>query len=336
MASELAAGVGAALGIAALVGAGTAMLSGAAGPAAPAAATPGSVATVDREGSGIPQCDNYRTMPGDAFGYCLYKVAGGLPDVASVERVCGLAEEWEDECRHAWVAGKMNEDSAYDMDTLLGVCGENADCAFELLDFRPAELIDTQLERCRLHAREHADNCTGHAMQRWLLAGVDAEEVARVAAMPSAFPRKVGFWVAASVQCDGVGSCEGNPAVQAACEGQAEAFRRKPHACPAKTKAPLQPGSKPAGAVAGFSPGLAGGSGAPGGSVGGPATPGTAAGGPAVTGPATPGAPTPMGGPGTPPSGGATGPGSSGPTTPTPRVHHQPGTIPAGLPPRRR
>ena len=37
-----------------------------------------------------------------------------------------------------------------------------------------------------------------------------------LAAMPSAFPRKVGFWVAASVQCDGIGTCEGNAAVQAA------------------------------------------------------------------------------------------------------------------------
>ena len=326
MASQLAVGVGAALLIGGVVGAGTFALveSGAtvAASAPPAPTAAGPVATVDRAASGIPQCDNYRTMPGDAFGYCLYKVAGGLPDVASVERVCALAEEWEEECRHAWVAGKMNEDSPYDMDTLLGVCGENADCAFELLDFRPAERIDTQLERCRLFAMEHADNCTGHAMQRWLLAGVDAEEVARVAAMPSAFPRKVGFWVAASVQCDGIGTCEGNAAVQAACEGQVEAFSRKPHACPSKTKAPLQPGNKPAGAVAGFAGSKPGTGGAP---VGGPAT----------SGPATPGKPTPMGGPGQPPAGKA-GAGTGGPKKPTHRVHHQPGTIPAGRPPRPR
>lgn len=321
MASQLAVGVGAAVAIGVVVGIGTAALLSVPHGATVAPVDGAPAASVDREASGIAQCDNYRTMPGDAYGYCLYKVAGGLPDVASVERVCGLAESWEDECRHAWVAGKMNEDSPYDMETLLGVCGDNADCAFELLDFRPADLIDTQLERCRLYAREHADNCTGHAMQRWWHAGVDAEEVARVAAMPTAFPRKVGFWIAASVQCDGVGSCEGNAAVQAACEGQSEAFSRKPHSCPSKTKAPLQPGSKPAGAVAGFSPGLPGGQ----------QQPGTQ--GPTASGPATPGTPTPGNGPGTPPSG---QPGSTGPTTPSPRVHHQPGTIPAGLPPRPR
>lgn len=317
MASQLAVGVGAAVAIGVVVGLGTAALVATpvrgATTVTPSAGDPGG-ATVERAASGIPQCDNYRTMPGDAYGYCLYKIAGGLPDVPSVERVCGLAEEWEDECRHAWVAGKMNEDSPYDMQTLLDLCGTNADCAFELLDFRPAERIDDQLERCRLHAGKHAADCTGHAMQRWWHQGVDADEVARVAALPTAFPRKIGFWIAASVQCGGVGTCEGNEAVKAACEGQVESFTRKPNQCPSTTKAPLQPGSKPAAAVAGRNPGTPGGQG-----------------GPVASGPATPGDPPATGGPGTPPDGQG-----AGPKTPTPPRHHTPGTIPSGLPPRPR
>lgn len=317
MASQTAVGIAAAAVIVGVVAAGTLALGSAPGVATGPglAGSAGGAATVERPASGIPQCDNYRTVPGDTFGYCLYKVAGGLPDIASVNRVCALADDWADECRHAWVAGKMNADSAYSMEALLELCGDNADCAFELLDFRPAELVDDQLERCRLYAGKHAADCTGHAMQRWKLAGVDAEEVARVVALPTAFPRKVGFWAAVSVQCDGVGTCEGNGAVQAACEGQVEAFTRKPQTCPGNVKAPLQPGKTPAAAVAGRSPG--------GGSGGG-----------AVTGPSTPGDPPVAGGPTPPP--GAGQPGTGGPQTPTPPVHHQPGTIPSGLPPRPR
>ena len=177
------------------------------------------------DSAGIPQCDGYRSMA-DTYGYCLYKFAGGLPDEAAVERVCGMAGDWEDECRHAWVAGRMNPDSPFSTEALLRVCGENPDCAFELLDFRPADLVDDQLARCRDHAGRHASDCTGHAMQRWWLRGVDTDEVARVASMRTDFPRKVGFYLAVSVQCDEVGSCEGDPAVQDACERQVEAFSR--------------------------------------------------------------------------------------------------------------
>jgi len=324
MASQTIVGVATAAVILGVVAVGTVAMLEVAGPTPDIGAARGTGladTTAQMPASGIPQCDGYRAIP-ETYGYCLYKVAGGLPDVASVNRVCDLAGDWEDECRHAWVAGKMNAASPYAMDTLLEVCGDNADCAFELLDFRPAELIDDQLERCRLHAGVHADNCTGHAMQRWKLQGVDAAEVARVAAMPTAFPRKVGFWVAVSVQCDGVGTCAGNGAVQGACEGQVEAFTRKPQTCPANVKAPLQPGKTATGPVIGRSPGVPQGGG------------GLVGGGPATSGPSTPGKPTSEADPGTPATGGQ--PGMGGPKTPTPPVHHQPGTIPAGRPPRPR
>jgi hypothetical protein len=324
MASQTIVGVAAATLIFGVVALGTAVMLRVPGASVDTGGPPGADAAglgVLMPASGIPQCDGYRAIP-DTYGYCLYKLAGGLPDIDSVNRICALAGDWEGECRHAWVAGKMNADSPYAMDELLEVCGENDDCAFELLDFRPADLVDDQLERCRLHAGKHADNCTGHAMQRWKLRGVDAEEVARVAAMPTAFPRKVGFWIAASVQCDGVGTCEGNGAVQAACEGQSESFTRKPERCPANVKAPLQPGKTAAGAVKGRSPGVPQGGG------------GVVGGGPATSGPSTPGEPLAEGGPGTPAEGSE--PGTGGPKTPTPPVHHQPGTIPSGLPPRPR
>ncbi|MEC7949576.1 MAG: hypothetical protein VX265_18560 [Myxococcota bacterium] len=335
MASQTAVGAGAALSIVGIVAAGTLAISGSPRPAAELDPTPGGeplAATVEREPSGIPQCDAYRSLPGEAFGYCLYKIAGGLPDVASVNRVCGLAEDWEGECRHAWVAGKMNADSSFSMETLLEVCDKNADCSFELLDFRPSDLIDTQLERCRLYAGKHAADCTGHAMQRWKLQGVDEEEVARVAAQPSAFPRKVGFWLAASVECDSIGACDGNAAVQDACERQVEAFARKPEQCPSKVKAPLQRGKTAAGPREARAQGRPG-NGSVGGVVGGG---GVAGGGAVVPSPPTPG-PAPAGepksqrGPGSQRGG---KPGGGAATKRSPPVRHTPGTIPAGLPPR--
>ncbi len=339
MATELGAGLGAAGAIVGVVAVGTVLLLqvGATGSGGAGVATTAVVIDTPTgelmPASGHPVCDQYRHNA-EAYGYCLYTQAGGFPRPDDVDRLCPLAGEWESQCRHAWVAGRMEDDGQYEMEFLLDMCKGNPDCTFELLDFRPAPEIEVQLERCRKWAGQHADDCTGHAMQRWWQAGVDAEEVARVAAMPNPHPRKVGFWLAAAVQCQGVGACDGASAVQAACEGQVEAFTRKPERCPSATKAPLQPGNRPTGAVAGRGPG-AGGPGRAGGrqAPGGPPTPGP---GPnAANGPGTPGE-APAGvqhGPatpeGNPPDGGGT------PTPPPPRgSDHVPGTIPAGLPPR--
>lgn len=192
--------------------------------------------------SGIPECDVYRGVP-EAYGFCLYKRAGGFPSPEDVERICPLAGDWADECRHSWVAGRMSPDSGYEMEQLLDICGRNADCTFELLDFRPVDEIELQLERCRLYAMRHAPNCTGHAMQRWWMEEQpDAEEVARVASLPSAYPRKVAFWIAVSAQCYDVGSCEGDAGVQAACEAQSSSFERKPENCPPKEKVRINTG----------------------------------------------------------------------------------------------
>lgn len=325
-------GIGAAAAIVGVVGVGTALLltldlKASSGHAA-AATTALVIDTPTGElmpKSGHPVCDQYRHNAG-AFGYCLYTQAGGFPRPDDVDRLCPLAGEWETQCRHAWVAGRMEEGSGYELEFLLEMCKGNPDCTFELLDFRPAPEIEVQLARCRQWAGVHSDNCTGHAMQRWWQGGVDADEVSRVAAMPNPHPRKAGFWIAAAVQCQGIGSCDGDPAVQAACEGQVEAFTRKPERCPSATKSPLQPGNKPAGAVAGRMP-AGGGSPVPGGpnAANGPGTPG----GHASTG--TPGANSEHGTPDDAPPPGPGVPAEHGQRN----QEHVPGTIPAGLPPRR-
>jgi hypothetical protein len=349
MGHHLAGGIAAALGIVGVVAAGAAGLASLDLPEPHAVTTTGgggAQATELAPRSGIPQCDVYRGVP-EAYGFCLYKFSGGFPNPEDVARICPLAGEWADDCRHSWVAGRMSPDSGYEIEQLLEICGSNADCTFELLDFRPAAEIDLQLERCRLYAMQHAPNCTGHAMQRWWLEEKpDAEEIARVASLPSAYPRKVGFWIAASVECYDVGTCEGSPAVQAACEGQATSFARKPENCPSKEKArlntggvgpdggqlqpgePMPPGTPPA---AGRPPGR------PVNSPGGAPAPG---GGGAAAGQNGNGAATGQNGDG---AGGANGGNGGGagngaqdgaaPGTPPkrPKIRHQPGTIPSGV-----
>ena len=187
----------------------------------------------------LPQCARYESEDPDLYGYCIYKYAGGFETVEQVNRLCGLAGKWENDCRHAWVAGRMNVSSGVDMDLLLEVCATNADCAFELLDFRPSNEVSVQIKRCNTHAGIHAGNCIRHAMQRWYYTKPSEAEVARVAAMPTSHPDKVGYWVAAMVQCQGVGECPEGTTLGNQCRSTAENFERVPAGCPAATKQPL-------------------------------------------------------------------------------------------------
>jgi len=254
---------------------------------------------VDALSRRLPLCAPYREIP-NAWGYCVYKHAGGFPTAEDVEAMCPSAGDWEASCRHAWVAGRMARGSGVDTDVLLSVCAGNDDCAFELIDFRPEAEVTDQIDRCREHAGRHAEDCVGHALQQWWFAKPDADEVARIAALDSGFPRKIGYQVAVSTFCSGVGSCDGHPDNQAMCETQLDILRRRPDSCPSQ-KWTVMGHNQGRGAPQGPGPGS---------STGGPPTPG------AVPAPED-------GAPPTPGAGAAAQP----PANPEPR-RHQPGTIP--------
>ena len=89
-------------------------------------------------------------------------------------------------------------------------CGDNSDCTFELVDFRPDPDILVQIDRCTKYVKKHIRDCVGHSMQRWYMSDLTEDDVAHMS-IPSSVPDRVAYYVAASVQCHGVGSCSGEP-----------------------------------------------------------------------------------------------------------------------------
>ena len=137
-------------------------------------AAPGELSELPPPGS-LPQCAPYAGDP-SIYGFCISKHAGGIPSLQEMLEVCGKAGEWELDCRHGWVSGRMNNTDEFSTEDLLGACGNNVDCTFELLDFRPADEPLTQMALCTQYAGKYARDCAGHAMQRWWLTDPSEEE----------------------------------------------------------------------------------------------------------------------------------------------------------------
>ncbi len=152
-----------------------------------------------------------------------------------MKRQCSQAGDWEGECRHAWVAGRMKEEGA-SLEYLLDICGDNADCSFEVLDFRPDPDLVVQLSLCRKYTGPHHADCAGHAAQRWWRTSPDEEELLRVGALATDYPDKVGWWVGVSVICENRGNCEsGHPQSRKFCESAVKTMTKDPLQCPSKT-----------------------------------------------------------------------------------------------------
>lgn len=193
---------------------------------------------------GLPQCSQYIENP-DTYGYCIYKFAGGFPSVTEVDRLCPMSGDWEKECRHAWVSGRMNPNNGFETEDLLKVCDENIDCTFELLDFRPEDDVLAQMALCSKYTGSYGRDCTGHAMQRWWHSKPTEEDSIRVAQTPNQFPDRVGYYLAVNVACGNVGSCDGERRIQEVCEKAADDFRRNPDRCPPQEKRPMHPNVRP-------------------------------------------------------------------------------------------
>ena len=176
-------------------------------------------------------CRQYVDTP-DTYGYCIYNMSGGFQSRKDIETFCPQAGNWELECRHAWVAGKMHDRDNYTTEDLLQDCGENPDCTFELVDFRPADDVLVQLDRCNKYVRKHVRDCFGHAMQRWWFSRPDKEEVARVMAKSSTVPDRVAYYVAASVECAKIGTCDGEKFLTQLCKKNVLHFKKNPTKCP--------------------------------------------------------------------------------------------------------
>ena len=101
------------------------------------------------------------------------------------------------------------------------------------------------MDYCIKHVGPYIRDCLGHAMQRWWYTAPDAEEVARVAAVKSPYPDRIAFYVAASVACSNVGSCDGDPTMNNICLKNVANYKKFPNRCPAQEEKPLKGSLKP-------------------------------------------------------------------------------------------
>jgi len=170
----------------------------------------------------------------EAYGYCIYDMSGAFQSIEEVNSFCPQANNWEMECRHSWVSGKIHDTENYSTEFLLKACGENPDCTFELIDSesRQADDILVQLETCKKHVRKHLRDCVGHAMQRWYKARPNEAEVTKVMSKVAPVPDRVAEYVAASVSCFKVGSCEGEKYLSRLCKQKVAFFDKDPKKCP--------------------------------------------------------------------------------------------------------
>ena len=178
----------------------------------------------------------------ESFAYCMMEQVVFFTSLEDAASHCELAGEGASQCRHRWVSVQRANPDGYSREELMAFCGDNADCAFELLEFRPHENMEEQIQLCQAHTAEHVENCVGHAIQAWWLAGVSEESFRSTAEMASPYPEKMGYFLAASVVCSDppVGDCQwAHPSVIAHCERHEDAMTRKPETCPSSVKNPM-------------------------------------------------------------------------------------------------
>lgn len=215
-------------------------------------------ATADAElppPSSIPMCDRY-IGDENTYGYCIYRFAGGMQTREEMEDACGRAGSWESDCRHGWVAGRMQRDSGFETQDLLEACGDTPDCTFELIDFRPDPDPIVQIGLCAQYTGPYGRDCAGHAMQRFWLTDPSEEDWARVATARVPFQDRVGYWLGVEVQCFQKGTCMGDGPVLHNCQQTVSDFQQRPSRCPPRQQnqqhqtitqpnTPRQPGHPP-------------------------------------------------------------------------------------------
>ena len=163
--------------------------------------------------------------------YCAYLSALDLSKPKDAIAACQRAGDWELPCRGEWVSVWARGDRNLRTEDLLEVCGENADCAFGLIETRPSGDVLADIERCGRHTGAFSHDCVKHMLNLWLNEGPDAEESARVASANTAYSPEVGRAIAYLVACTGTGTCDGAPEVTARCRRACEDFERRPGDC---------------------------------------------------------------------------------------------------------
>jgi hypothetical protein len=159
-------------------------------------------------------CARYAADLPDAYAVCLRQEARAAATASQMLQVCAFAaSDAVDACREAWVAQQLWLGSQ-DADTLLAACGGGDDCALQVLDLRPSSDVLAQATRCD-QAGRFADDCRGHAIQRWARTSPSAEAVAQLQAAWTWKDRTWGDWLGYLAACQHTVTCPAEPAVVA-------------------------------------------------------------------------------------------------------------------------
>lgn len=78
-----------------------------------------------------------------------------------------LAAGAQGACHAAWARSHAVNVDRHTRARLVDWCGDDADCAFAVLDSSPSADVAEQIKLCRDHAGKYADDCVGHAAQRF-------------------------------------------------------------------------------------------------------------------------------------------------------------------------
>lgn len=206
--------------------------SGPASPSAPTVADP------------LPACAAYAGEP-DVYGFCVRRQAALIRDAEDARALCATLPTAADKaCRTAWVEERIHSPNVPARATLLAMCADAPDCAFNLIEALPSGTVFDKLDECQNYTGPYVNDCVGHMLQRWVMARPDEAEVPRVTEAAAAFPEQLGAFIALLRTCQGkvldgvpgaaaaeaVG-CPSNPVAQRRCIELMVQYRAEPPMC---------------------------------------------------------------------------------------------------------
>lgn len=141
-------------------------------------------------------------------------------DADAADRACNaLAPGARDSCHAAWARSHALGVGPEVRARLLTWCGADVDCAFAVLDSSPARDVAEQIALCRAHAGKYADDCVGHAAQRFSQSMPTGAECEAVRAVNDRVAGSGDLLVGKAIGCGAACTC---PEGSAACaSGQA-------------------------------------------------------------------------------------------------------------------
>ncbi len=164
-----------------------------------------------------------------AHDWCMASFGSAQVDRAAMTAACANAGPWEARCHTMWVERLLPMSGPQARDTLLDACIET-DCMLRVLDSMPDPDVRVQAERCMTRAGTAANYCANHAWVRWAMTKPSAEEIARVASLPTDNREAMASGIARAVGCWGVGTCPAE--LEPLCSNNVETVQRsREHMC---------------------------------------------------------------------------------------------------------